>query len=120
MDDEVDSVGAADADLEELTGPTRPDEHDEVVELQDSDRVAVGVEDVVVVCACLRALATITGSTASTYLDVRRGATHPPRSAAPVGAVDVPMYLNLLPSSIRPELGSTVRRIRRWPLRHRL
>jgi GDP-mannose 4,6 dehydratase len=77
VNDEVDSVGAAHADLEELTGPTRPDEYDEVVELQDSDGVAVGVEDVVVVYACLRALAMITGSTTSTYLDSGRGATRP-------------------------------------------
>lgn len=49
----VDFVGGTDADLEELTGPTRPDEHDEVVKFQDSDRVAVGVEDVVVVHAVL-------------------------------------------------------------------
>jgi hypothetical protein len=37
VNDEVDSVGATDADLEELSGPTRSDEHDEVVEFQDSD-----------------------------------------------------------------------------------
>ena len=30
---------------------------------------------------CLRALAMITGSTVSTYLDVSRGVTHPPRTA---------------------------------------
>ena len=53
VNDEVDSVGAADADLEELTGPTRTDKHDEVVEFQDSDRVAAGAEDAVVVYAVL-------------------------------------------------------------------
>ena len=56
MNDEVDSVGAADADLEQLAGTTRPDEHGEVVEFQDADGLSVGVEDVVVVdCrACAR------------------------------------------------------------------
>ena len=49
MDDEVDSVRATDADLEELARLAGADEHDEVVELQDSRGVAVGVEDVLVV-----------------------------------------------------------------------
>jgi hypothetical protein len=49
VNDEVDSVGGAHADLDEMTGPTRSDEHDEIVELQDSDGVVVGVENVVVV-----------------------------------------------------------------------
>ena len=53
VNDEVDSDRGAHADLEELTGPTRSDEHDEVVELQDSHGVVVGVEDVVIVYAVL-------------------------------------------------------------------
>ena len=51
MNDEVDPVGAADADLEELAGATGSDEHHEVVKFQDSDRLSVGVENVVVVYA---------------------------------------------------------------------
>ena len=43
VDDEVDSFGAAHADLEELACSTWADEHDHVVELKDSCGVAGGV-----------------------------------------------------------------------------
>jgi hypothetical protein len=79
VNDAVDSVGAAHADLEELTSLTRTDEHDEVVEYQDSGGVAVGVEDVVVVDAVLTGAGDDPGSTTSTYLDDCRGATDSPR-----------------------------------------
>lgn len=49
MNDEVDSLGMAHTDLEELSRSARSDEHDEVVELHDSGGMAVGVKDVVVV-----------------------------------------------------------------------
>ena len=49
MNDEVDTFGAAHADLEELARTVGSDEHHEVVEPQDTDGVPVGVEDVVVV-----------------------------------------------------------------------
>ena len=55
MNDEIDSFGVADADLGQLTGPTWSDEHDEIVEVQNSSGVSVGVENVVVlhsVAAC--------------------------------------------------------------------
>lgn len=57
MNDEVDSVGVTHTDFEQLSGAARSDEHDEIVECQDSGRLAIGVEYVVVVdavlsCAC--------------------------------------------------------------------
>ncbi len=51
MDDEVDSFGAAHADLEKLARLTGTNQHDQIVELKDTCRVAVGVEDVVVMYA---------------------------------------------------------------------
>jgi hypothetical protein len=51
VNDEVDSVGVAHADLEELSGSARSNKHDQVVKLQDSDGVTVCVKDVVVMDA---------------------------------------------------------------------
>ncbi len=50
MDHELDSVGRRDADLEEPGRVVGADQHREVVvgQIDDSDRVAVGVEDVLV------------------------------------------------------------------------
>ena len=48
MNDEVDAVTSADADLEKSTGLVGTDEHEEVVESQYADRVLVCVENVVV------------------------------------------------------------------------
>ena len=63
MHDQVDSVAFDDADLEQVAIGCCCDEHCQVVEIEDACRVAVGVEDVVVVDPCLRALSKITGST---------------------------------------------------------
>jgi hypothetical protein len=48
VDDEVDSFGCGDSDLEQASGFVGSDQHDEVVEIEDSDWVAVGVEHVIV------------------------------------------------------------------------
>jgi len=53
VNDEVDTFGAAHADLEELARTIGSDEHHEVVKPQDTDGVPVGVEDVVVVDSVL-------------------------------------------------------------------
>jgi hypothetical protein len=43
VNDELDAFGLGYAYLEELPGPVRADEHDEVIEIECSDRVPVGV-----------------------------------------------------------------------------
>lgn len=48
MNDEVDALAGAHTDLEQTCSEVGADEHGEVVEDQDADRVVVGVEDVVV------------------------------------------------------------------------
>lgn len=48
VDDEVDSLAGADADLEESACEVGSDQHGEVVEYEHADRVVVGVDDVVV------------------------------------------------------------------------
>lgn len=50
MDDELDTFGRRDADLEEAGGVVRTNEHREVVvrQIDDSDRMSVGMEDVFV------------------------------------------------------------------------
>ena len=57
MNDELDALSGCDADLEDAAGGVGADEHDQVVEVEDSDRVSVGVEHVVIgdpVLACTR------------------------------------------------------------------
>ena len=58
MDDELDPFGRRDTDLEEAAGMVWTDQHGEVVvgEVDRADRVAVGVEDVVVSETWRRAL----------------------------------------------------------------
>jgi hypothetical protein len=64
MHDELDPfVGRGNADLDRLAGSVAANEHCEVVELEHSDRMVVGVEDASSLTPCLRALATMTGST---------------------------------------------------------
>jgi hypothetical protein len=48
VDDEVDRLCVGDADLKEKGRLGWADEHGQVVEVEDSDRVSVGVKDVVV------------------------------------------------------------------------
>ena len=57
MDDEVDSFSAADADFEKPSCSAWANEHDQVVELQHSAGMTVGMKNVVVVyvvlaCTC--------------------------------------------------------------------
>jgi hypothetical protein len=66
VNDELDTLGGCHADFERSAVLVGTDEHDEVVEVEDSDGVAVGVELVVVGDPCLRALARMTGSMPST------------------------------------------------------
>jgi hypothetical protein len=57
VDDEVRPLGASHADLEELTGGTRPDQHGQVIKDEDADGMSVSVEHVVVsdpLSACAR------------------------------------------------------------------
>ncbi len=46
MDDELDSLTDRDADLEHPAAVIGADQHGETIEVEDSDRVAVGVEHV--------------------------------------------------------------------------
>ncbi len=48
MDDELDTFCRRDADLEHPPGLIGADQHDQVVDVEDPDRVALGVEHVVV------------------------------------------------------------------------
>lgn len=48
MNDEVDALARAHADLDQSCSEVGSDEHGEVVEDEDADRVVVGVEDAVV------------------------------------------------------------------------
>lgn len=48
MHDELNSIGGGDSDLEKSPRTAGTDEHHEVVERERSDRVAVGVVDVIV------------------------------------------------------------------------
>jgi len=48
MDDELDALGNRETDLEEAAGVVGADDHREVVEGEDSDWAAVGVEDLFV------------------------------------------------------------------------
>ena len=48
MNDELDTFGVGDDDLEHSPGGVGADEHVEIIEVEHSDRVAVGVEHVVV------------------------------------------------------------------------
>lgn len=48
MNDEVDTLGVRDPDLQEVAGLRGPDEHREVVQVEHSDWDAVCVQDVVV------------------------------------------------------------------------
>ena len=64
MDDELDTLGGGDADLEHAAGGVGTYQHVQVFEVEHSDRVSVGVESMSSsVIPCLRALAKITGST---------------------------------------------------------
>jgi hypothetical protein len=64
MNDELDTFGAREADLEKLAGLVGADEHREFVEREHSDRVAVRVCSMSSsVTPCLRALVRMTGST---------------------------------------------------------
>jgi hypothetical protein len=63
VDDELDTLGGGDADLEHAAGGVGTYQHVQVVEVEHSDRVSVGVEHVVSAIPCLRVLAKITGST---------------------------------------------------------
>jgi hypothetical protein len=74
VDDELDAFGDDQTDLQRSTGVLGAVEHREFVEVQDADRVAVRVKDLLVRVAVLRALATITGSKSSSYLDGDRDA----------------------------------------------
>ena len=49
MDDELDALCRGNSNLEEAPGSIRPDEHHQVVELEDSDREPIRVEHVIVV-----------------------------------------------------------------------
>jgi hypothetical protein len=48
VNNELDPLGFSDADLEESGGGVRANEHGEVAEVEDSDRVALAVQHVVV------------------------------------------------------------------------
>lgn len=48
VNDEVDRLRAGDADLHKTRRLVRADEHGEIVEVEHSDRVSLGVQDVVV------------------------------------------------------------------------
>ena len=48
MDDEIHTFTGRHAYLEEAPGVVGTDQHDEIVRIEDADRVAVGVEHVVV------------------------------------------------------------------------
>lgn len=48
MDDELDSAADRDSDFEHSAAAIGADQHGETVEVEDSNRVAVGVEHVVV------------------------------------------------------------------------
>jgi len=62
MDDALDAFGGANTDFKHSSRFVCSDQHDEVVQLEYSDRTSLSVEHVVVWDPCLRALATITGS----------------------------------------------------------
>jgi hypothetical protein len=47
VDDELDTLGGGDADLEHAAGGVGTYQHVQVVEVEHSDRVSVGVEHVV-------------------------------------------------------------------------
>jgi hypothetical protein len=70
VDDELDPFGGDHADFETSRGVVGADEHGQIIDFEHTDRVAVGVKDVVVGSPCLRALSRMTGSTVSSYLDV--------------------------------------------------
>jgi hypothetical protein len=69
MDDEPDSVTDRYSDLEHPAAVVGADQHGESVEVEDPDRVAVGVEHVGVGDPVLSSVARTTGSTSSSYLD---------------------------------------------------
>lgn len=66
MNDELDTLACRHADLEEAAGLVGADQHHEVVKAKHSNRVAIGVQHVVIADSVLAALATITGSITST------------------------------------------------------
>jgi hypothetical protein len=55
VDDELDASCSGGAELKETAGDVRSDQHGELVELERSDRIAVGVEHVLAVTPSLRA-----------------------------------------------------------------
>jgi hypothetical protein len=65
MNDELDAIGCGNTNLQDECCVVWADQHDEVIELEYSDWVAVGVEHVVVVDPMFTALCRITGSTTS-------------------------------------------------------
>jgi len=71
VNDELDFFCLGDTDFEHASIDSSADEHDEVVEIEHSDRVAVGVEHVIVCSPCLRVLSEITGSTSINSPDGR-------------------------------------------------
>ncbi|MBU6330682.1 MAG: hypothetical protein KGR18_12120 [Acidobacteria bacterium] len=48
MDDEFDALSSAQADLEKPSRPIGADQHDKVIESEGSDRMLMGVEDVLI------------------------------------------------------------------------
>lgn len=48
MDDEIDTVSGVQTDFQKSSSPVRTDQHREVVESKNSDRVLIGVENVVI------------------------------------------------------------------------
>lgn len=65
MDDELHAFFCDDSDLGQAPGPVGADQHDETIEIEDSDWVAVGVEHVTVTDPLFAGA----GSVPSTYLD---------------------------------------------------
>ena len=69
VDDKLRCLASHDSDLEKRSGAIGADKHDEIVKDDNSDRVSVGMKDVSVGIPCFLALARMTGSTTSGYLD---------------------------------------------------
>lgn len=48
MNDELDALALSDTNLEKATVPVGPDEHDQIAKVEHTDRVSIGVHDVLV------------------------------------------------------------------------